>query len=1857
MRLLLLLGVLIGFATLCSSARPVMAQGIDCDKARTAQEKTICGSPRLLALDHQVAVAYASAVARQPTRTAQQRQDLIAWLRQRDAACNDPTAMSTCLTRQLTDRLAALTPSGPTADTPPPTAAAPVAGPNPRPQPVAIPPDPDIPSASNPPAAAGRLDTAALPASEHTETLVHVTSPGRFAIAAHSQGGVALQLVDMLTGPSDVAGVAGSQDGRLDQLLDVGTYKLRVFAAKGATGSVALTLTAFHDSAPPYALPQPGRILTASLADGEQRGFWLTVPEAGGGAANVRIEAAGRALNDLRLWRNGRELTELLPDQRRIEPQPGHPMTDLRLTGHVEPGTYLAIAYAGPAQPWTDNDTTQPFYLRAGASPALAEGWTNGVVGPFGTEVFAWPAMRGSLRLDLPAPAVASLTLGSSTVRIARNSRDPSVRIAGPARGEAVVELQAATGQPYTLRMVALPGANSLTQPNQLTQPGTYFLTAVTTGLGGDEPPPAVLLQRFDPPGAVPRPPAIIANTLPRIGADNGWHARFNLRGEVDLPFQSDAGGEVAVHGSGVDITTQRESGSVYDLPPGYFILALRPNPGAQGILDLIVGKPGQTPALQPPLPPDPALPLGVQTVTRGQRLTLIGTRGPNIAMALAARPVPVALVEGPLIVTLDAATPLTVPVQLAPGGRLAVAEVGIGDVAFARTDGPGPGQTMVAIPAADHPRTVVLSWRRNPLAPAPIAAPPPADRTLSVQAGTPVFFDLARGEERGFTLTVPQGGLYRIETLGRLHTSARLATPLIARLGNADANGVGQNMLIQSVLRAGRYRVDVKAADSTGHLGLSASLAPLLSGATLLPGASVRASLPAGTGVAFPIEIGDQAPSYRINVDGLGAAWTGRLEDDEGWPLTTPGPLDGTEQALRKGHYRLVVAPDVVARKVVVRLTPLIKPVEITGHGPHDLPFGTPVTATWREPDMRDQPRVPDAWRFDLAGSAQVTLRLADGMVAELRRSGTDSAPVRIVGTYQQRLEPGAYVLDATSLGPNDRLAYSLRLDTAELQPDVPRNVTLPADVAIAIAQARVVSLTTFGTTPVRADLRRQDGSVVGRYGAREDDWNIAASRLLPAGRYRLLLRAATAPEGSSVDTPAPPPYAGLPAAQGDAANDDSADAAPPPNADDQKPQTPATRQASDATPNADAASDSDTGSGQDDKAKPTVSLRLALPGSLPVETAPTTDSVLAGQGVHVLTVPQPAPGSLLVAQAASPASLVLTLERQDASGWQTVAIGEGRGPLVASPADADTRPWRIEVWTVDGGPEPIRLAARAIAAQAQAPGSVTLAAQDGMPGALAAARVGVGVPGPLRISDPPDGLLAGGWAGHALTPVDADTLMLPGDEAWLLAPKPRQLTAQPRTLPLNEAVTLSLPQALLAPLPQAVPADGHVLLWRADSGLGQPGLGGDMGVASSSALAMGQDAIVLRNAGDDDALRLRLTRLEPALAPAVALTQPLHLMLPPGTAVPVTVPPGDKRLEFDLTPGTAAIAGWKAPHSVVAWAGAAPLTRSVSGAWTDVLLVNTGARPAPVSLSWQAEPPDGPLRPGSLIKRFFGAAGSFEIPLDAPAGARLGIAGTAVLTLIAADGRVRIGHDLTVDGPGRVIVRHGVGPMAVWLETDTQSPWPEATPQLVSTPLHLPLTGPAMALSLKQDQPTLLHATTTSPVLIGLKQPGRIDIPALFAAGASFHRVISAGTNELRIYAPQDGPLTGSLDLSAEPILPIHEGLGDPVSVAPGATAVFAFDLAKQATIGVGVRADPDQVTVRLLDATGSVIGEGVAQLRTLTAGSYLIEAQVAPNAPPTTLRPAVIGITPRGNGPPPDVAAGYLALVGMKLQEGTK
>jgi hypothetical protein len=104
-----------------------------------------------------------------------------------------------------------------------------------------------------------------LAAAAQADTLLHVTAPGRFAISTHSASGAALDVVDMIMGPTERSGTPGSADGRLDLLLDIGTYKIRTFSADGAKGSVDVLALPFVPAAPPAAVT-PGAVISGTRA-------------------------------------------------------------------------------------------------------------------------------------------------------------------------------------------------------------------------------------------------------------------------------------------------------------------------------------------------------------------------------------------------------------------------------------------------------------------------------------------------------------------------------------------------------------------------------------------------------------------------------------------------------------------------------------------------------------------------------------------------------------------------------------------------------------------------------------------------------------------------------------------------------------------------------------------------------------------------------------------------------------------------------------------------------------------------------------------------------------------------------------------------------------------------------------------------------------------------------------------------------------------------------------------------------------------------------------------------------------------------------------------------------------------------------------------------------------------------------------------------------------------------------------------------------------------------------------------------------------------------------------------------------
>ena len=464
--------------------------------------------------------------------------------------------------------------------------------------------------------------------------------------------------------------------------------------------------------------------------------------------------------------------------------------------------------------------------------------------------------------------------------------------------------------------------------------------------------------------------------------------------------------------------------------------------------------------------------------------------------------------------------------------------------------------------------------------------------------------------------------------------------------------------------------------------------------------------------------------------------------------------------------------------------------------------------------------------------------------------------------------------------------------------------------------------------------------------------------------------------------------------------------------------------------------------------------------------------------------------------------------------------------------------------------------------------------------------------------------------------------------------------------------AVALALRSGDAARLPTQSSASDSVTVWRADSSFGQPGLdaGRGMGVAPGSAVALagGSDPVRVWNAGSRDGLRLRVTHEAVQLQPPVSIDGHLAVVLPAGRAQRVPLPEGSKQIRMSLASGVLAqLAG--GTRETVVWTGEVPLSRLATGDWRELLLVNTGPGPAPVEVNLLPTAEDSALEAGQVRKRFYGAAGQVSLQVHAGAGDRILVAGGEA-TYLASDGRVLRGRRFEAASDGELVIDHGVGLVVAWVENDRLTPWGTTAPEPAKLPQSVALGGMAKSIGLHTDDAVLLSARTSAPVIVALQRGASADLPELHASGAEFHRYLPAGEADLLLYSPQDGPLSGVLQLSATPVIPVQEGLGPEFALAPGASLVFGFEVKRNGNVGFGLRSTPDRATARLLDSTGRVIADGVAQMKQLAPGRYLLEARAPADGETLIVRPAIIGITPPDSGPPPDVARRYLELVGL-------
>lgn len=1881
-----------------SGAAFAASPSFDCGRAGAPIERLICSSDQLADLDGKLGAVFRDSrekldEAARAASLAEQRR----WLQSRLSQCHVPAtgelpapaadAARRCLTDLYQSRIAALQTPAKEAQAPQPAAGQPPAAPSsapgatrgkpaannaapPKPAPSAgataahPAPAPTAPAQTTPaqttaggtsaPHAAepaAKLSRTLFPAKGTNEALVTVAEFGRYSIVAKSDQGTAVQLVDRMAGPGTVDGSAGHSDGRVDAFLDRGQYKVRIFSDPRGSGDADLAVLPSVETN-----PQPQQLLelkqvAAELGDHEQRSYWLEIKE----RRFVALEAAGRYLADLRLWKDGNWLVDAEPASSVSDPVGGEPLAVRQLALWLQPGLYRLTAYGGPGEKWASGSAAKSFYLRYGIPPLPEAGRASHIASPFGIDRWLVPQSATYFRLDIDNPEHAALSVatyvperpfasGGMRATIEKDSRDPKAELevggGGATNGYRLVTVERKPGARYRLQYfddrrerVLTGGAGD-----------RYWLATLQAGNPGDALDPTAILVRDGT--------EVIAASTVEIAPGKAWRRRYNLLGPLTLYLHATEPTELLTEDTGgeawftiLPFTTSRpanfrppvprQSGARWSLDRGYYVLAVQPSPEGKGIHTLTLRPTGapdpqaDAPRLTAPVFPQLSLP---PPHIYGLYLNVTGEAFGGAAV----RALPIDLANG-------------ISFEMAPGdgAALPVAFPGDGEVRAEREDGTplalaldgqaattGPIRTqgrhrLNVSPPGDQPAFVSLVFTPAerldttplPEIPASLLAARPNFPVLT--ATDPVFLDLPPNGHATFNVSVDKPALYRLETSGIIETAGAVRTRTVVALDRQASNGIGRNFLIQQYLREGDYQLTVSpAGKSAGDVGVHLDATPVASLGTLEPELWARATLNPGQAGRYRFHI-PEAGTYELKTLGLHHDFAMRLEDNDGWPLLRPGGPAAATVALDPGDYQMVLLPRPVDSRAVTLLHRVVPPEEHSGHGPFALSLEHDAQNRWMEPE-EGAPRLPDRWRFTLPAASEVTVAVDSGMRATLL--GADGGTDRLAFAerpWTGTVPAGDYTVEVVSAAPNSRVDYTLKVSTSELLVGERRAVTAPARLPIAIGGDRQVDLVSYGGEDVRGRLYDADGKFVAGNDDRENDWNFLISRRLPAGRYELEVD----PVGSKSATT-------------EIALEQPAEVADP-----------------------------------------------ALAFDKPVS--------IADGRVHVVPLADAPADSLVIVAATATAPTGLVIEAADAQGaWHMLGSTAGLRPFLAAPRGTDAkRPMRARVWAIDHGHATIEFVASSVSpARASEPAltakGVPLAPASGSLSDLGTAHIRLDKPGLLRLDGDGAAVAWSTGAGSAAASDRNGMIVAPGTDLWLVdrlaggrAPTlvahridPQQ--SGPLHLDLKSGQTIELP---LAP---SGPKDGLVL-WRVEGQGGQPGVAvvdrQAQGKDARSAMAVGANVPTLGTAltlapgaaadpaleiwdagGGADEMPVTLTRL----ALAMPDPQPLAAGITDGKfagreAKLFALPPGAKHLGLVLPLGTAAAVIEGSTVERLIWASDA-VVETIDTAADRLLLFRLDDQAAPFSLSLDrgAASTASALEPGGVLTRFSPTPGIVHLSVGgaADAATTLRLAGSATeATVIKPDGSVTRGDNLAVMSGSVVKVAYQTGLFGVGLDPLKDTPAASnAAPTPVTPPASLALGGTGMALRIAAGPARLVRVTTDTPIMLRAVSGSQASTPLLFSAGANLNLILPADVaGDLEIRPAGTAALSGTAQLDAIPLLPITEGLGPKLRLAPGQSRAFSFTLPKDRTIGVGVRASVDVATCRLLTAAGEEIGRGLVHMHTLKAGIYVLAVDAPSDGPAIDIEPALVGAVLPDNGPPDDVKAEYLALVGKRAK----
>jgi hypothetical protein len=1747
------------------------------------------------------------------------------------------------------------------------------------------------------------LSKGKFPAKGRNEAILEVSRPGRYALTVKSKQGAALQIVDRMAGPGESAGISGEKDGRLDLLLDSGRYKVVVTSPEKGKGDASLEVHSFtemHRPEPPVLVEfKPVR---DSLEDFQQRSWWVQVPQ----RRTVTIEAQGRDLQDLRLWKDGAWILEDMPVVRIVEPVKGQLERSCILVADLNPGSYLLTAYGGPPQDWAKETGQHLFSLRFGIPALPASCRVDAAISPFGADRYLVAkgantflvqlAEKKDLRLDVASYATGDNPLASeAAATISKQSADPECAIRRTiTKDSAIVTVSGAPGERYLFQ--CFDQRDLYTFNPRVSQ--DYRISTLHSGYMDDNIDATCILvsSKGGDPHWSPH-----ADDVLHIGKEAGWARRFNLLGTCTLFFFVEEAGDYQIQSSGTgaqyrfepfmisrpkDYKTPdfQESGAAFSLDRGYWVLTIQPK--LQGILKVALQQKGFFQRLKEwvvggdeasPTPAKGACTLEKVHLEPDVRYTLHMNRQEGVNRGLLVSPLPLRL-EDPLPLALKPGKEASLSFSVEKDSRLQI--LTLREAKYTCILDGAPWTEVSPLKAGPHTvtfrndgaKTTLFTLRAFPEARLPDAPPQFLDAAAktamamtlpALREGKGLFFDFGVKEKKALLVTVDSPGLYRIETTGLLKTSLTVRSAVRTKLFSAEANGVGRNALLSQYLKEGDYLLLAQTLDkSAGHAGIRLARTEVTEAGELSPGREAKADVAANRSMVYTFQIAE-AGKYSVKTMGQGRFFPSRLEDAEGWPLVAPGIPSNITTDLAKGGYRFMSLPLEVD---TLRLTTVARVADarrVEGKGPHALALNEKVENRWREPQS-GAGRARDVYALSVPAPLDGTVRFSEAtMQAHLVKLGGGAPEVLVPPGkgWSGPLAAGEYRLEVECGRLNDLVDYTVEVTTAQLAPGLQRSLSAPGQVEVRLAKDSVVELSSHGPLDVRGFL------------------------------YTALPEAPETPSGDGAKAKAKAPVAGeLVDFSDDSYNDWNFRMAR---------RLPAGRYLLTVDPVG-----GKTGTTTVAMAAPAESLRDPLP--LRVDT--TLD---LGGAIAVLPLESGADADLYSVRVTGASQYGCILEKVGTGEPAALVTRTGREiafdvPLVRGAS------YRLRIWSADHQSETARLVTRntvlptLTAEELREARSVKACEVPDESWAVARVRVGrggtftTGAAEGINVSPAPEKPLLAAEEGLVALPA-GDCVV-----RWDLSSgeSPRVKLVRRILKDGEDPLRVRLPRAVRQNLDVEVSATGPTILSVTAPGGQAAGVftGSLLGETTSPCLShsylAGEKSVAVVFPGapgetllwdpredapefsefDVQAHGFKEFAQEGTLAPGAH-----QGALEKGGGKQWNLPPGGKQVDLALEAGLAAYLWEGNAVDAVAFADAGPSHASFATTATHVAVVSLAGERAAFQIAIAGRPESSfptPLIAGKPFEKVFAQGGTVRLQVEnAEGGAArvLSVAGTDVSAQwMDAEGILHPGACHEIRGRGELVITHGPGLVKAWLGENGQEL--EGRWGLLGSDPVLPLAPPVVTtlegksrwFGITVEKPSALHVSADCPAVAGLssKVEGPVPLTAsgLLPSGGNARTpplAVVEGYPDTRLDATLepgnyvvglrslDGEtLHGTAEISLAEVIPIEKTFGPERMIRGGETQTFAFAMKEKGTLGIGLNADREVLSCHLLRSDGTALGSGSQQFVDVAAGTYLLRVSLPPGENPVKFTPIIVGLEPPGSGPPEEVLREFLQGLGL-------